>query len=259
MKVRILFLALVQLVACQVFGQYNHESRRWALSGVLGPGILSNVHTVPMSGANALVETSTGTKMGLARGLFAEYYIPNSNFSIKAGYDRENINIDKVNISFDMSNILVGGRYYYEIQSFHPYGGIDLMYNVGERHFDVDGSVSGDHTIVGQTFKGHVQAAGFTFAPVVGCDIQLFSSVALAVEYGYRLSPNAHVNEVRTYDRGWGSTQTTGNLNRHHISIGLKFSFPFHWSGSDSSSLFEGLLNTMVNDDTDYNRYHRRR
>lgn len=79
------------------------------------------------------------------------------------------------------------------------------------------------------------------FAPTVGFDLYIFSSVALTVDYSYNLGINSK-NEVYDGETNRSQLITKGNLNHHNLNFGIKITFPFHFNSDDADTLWESLF-----------------
>lgn len=126
-----------------------------------------------------------------------------------------------------------------------PFAGADAYFHIGSR--EEQGSVTSWGYRKGEWAKHYetaysVRTPRFSFAPVVGVDVYLLSCVALQLAYGYHVGVDSRF-EVNTKncqtDRIY-TTRTKGN--RHTLSMGLKLTFPFSFSDSDTSSLIDWIL-----------------
>lgn len=85
--------------------------------------------------------------------------------------------------------------------------------------------------------EGVAKAPRFSLGPVVGADIYLFSSVALQLEYSYRLGVDAPYRAHYTEGGSGRTTDYHGQMHRHALTVGLKLTFPFLWTCDDGYGL----------------------
>lgn len=111
----LIFLSYVGVVLAQ---NLDDQERRWAISGSWGGNW-------PIVTKNTL--SGKAVSAGHIHTLMLEYYIPYTRFSLKGGYTGEEIGLNP-GISASMSNLEIGGRYYFLPQRFaiQPYGGFLL-------------------------------------------------------------------------------------------------------------------------------------
>ena len=239
--------AMKRLVCILVLGLasmlYTHaqpdgSNLRWSIDG----GINSSIQTISSNDYPGNIKQA-----GLGWSFHAEYYLPDLPISVKAGYDREELALGGGDVSAQLNQFSLGGRWYilpahYIVQ---PFAGADAYFHIGSR--EEQGSVTSWGYRKGEWVKHYetaysVRIPRFCFAPVVGVDVYLLSCVALQLAYGYHVGVDSRF-EVNTKncqtDRIY-TTRTKGN--RHTLSMGLKLTFPFSFSDSDTSSLIDWIL-----------------
>ena len=96
----LIFLSYVGVVLAQ---NLDDQERRWAISGSWGGNW-------PIVTKNTL--SGKAVSAGHIHTLMLEYYIPYTRFSLKGGYTGEEIGLNP-GISASMSNLEIGGRYYF--------------------------------------------------------------------------------------------------------------------------------------------------
>lgn len=101
---------LFLLVSLSAVAQDEDSSPRWAIDGQVGGNITSKASS-PASGVPRLRALSTSCT-GLVTKLHVEYYLPKTNFSLKAGYEHEELTFLKGDASADLSQLMLGGRWY---------------------------------------------------------------------------------------------------------------------------------------------------
>ena len=127
----LIFLSYVGVVLAQ---NLDDQERRWAISGSWGGNW-------PIVTKNTL--SGKAVSAGHIHTLMLEYYIPYTRFSLKGGYTGEEIGLNP-GISASMSNLEIGGRYYFLPQRFaiQPYGGLSTGWNLSPRRQEGMGSSS---------------------------------------------------------------------------------------------------------------------
>lgn len=227
-------------------------ARRWAIDAQIGgnatPGASSSNADVPRYRAGS------SSNSGLVTKFHVEYYLPKSRFSLKAGYEHEELNFLKGDGGQDLDQLMLGGRWYPAPAKWkiNPYVGADVLYafTADRGPFERSASLSwSENTLSEKTYSygvhGMAKGPRFSLGPIVGADIYLFSSVALQVEYGYRFGIDAPYRVRYTEEGSSRSSEYHGQMHRHVFSVGLKVTFPFHWTRDDWSGLLDGLLYNM--------------
>ena len=96
-------LILLSYVGVVLAQNLDDQERRWAISGSWGGNW-------PIVTKNTL--SGKAVSAGHIHTLMLEYYIPYTRFSLKGGYTGEEIGLNP-GISASMSNLEIGGRYYF--------------------------------------------------------------------------------------------------------------------------------------------------
>ncbi len=229
-------------VGANVSAQDGDEGvRQWAIDAHVGGNITPNA-----SSPNTLVpryRMGSSANSGLVTKVHAEYYLPKSRFSLKAGYEHEELNFLKGDGGQDLDQLMLGGRWYPAPARWKvaPYVGADVLYafSADRGPFEMSSHMSWADNNLSQTSysysaEGVAKAPRFSLGPVVGADIYLFSSVALQLEYGYRFGIDAPYRVRYTEDGSSRTSDYHGQMHRHVLSVGLKITFPFHWTSDDS-------------------------
>lgn len=215
----------------------DEASRRWA---VIAGMSLSGSTTARYDRASSLSEkpSTFGSPMG---NVLLEYYIPRTHFSVVGGYNAETLEWYGSDVSATMHNVVLGARYYPLSTRFaiQPYAALLANTNVSSRK---------EHTWMGCTGGGYSYERNYTIscprlsiAPAVGFDCYIFSSLALEFQYGFPLAIDGKAHIATTYDGEAGVYRLKSNMHRHNIQIGLKATFPFHFTSTDGNSLFKLL------------------
>lgn len=238
-----IFLLLVPLEAP---AQDADSERRWALDGALGPVKLTNLHTMGQSINSSLPSVKTG----LMTSLHAEYFILASHFSLTAGYEKEELNYQGQDLSANLQQAMLGGRWYPAPKEWmvQPYIGLDAFCNLGSTRQTI--TMNSSATPVSKAYErtGIIRLPRFSMAPVVGVDLYILSSVALQVTYSYRMGINSHADIRSRYTDSSATSLSHGSIHRHALAFGLKFTFPFSFTIKDA----DNLLNLLMGDDDDY-------
>ncbi|HEY9551784.1 MAG TPA: hypothetical protein VIQ97_05825 [Prevotella sp.] len=224
----------------------DENPRRWAVDAQIGGNMLVKSHTEGVGISSSMAGVPSGNT-GLFTKLHAEFYLPNTPFSVKGGYEHEEINAMGGDVSADFDELMLGGRYYplYKTVPIQPYVGVDALWNLNggkdemlsmNAHFG-DGSLD-------YTRTGMLRQPRLSFAPVVGADLYVLSCVAFQVEYGFRMAVNSSMDVTSSYVSGRRSYHTTGRLHRHTLTVGIKATFPFSFSRRDGVNLIDYILGT---------------
>lgn len=101
--------------------------RVWAIDAHIGGGFYQNAHH---TGAEVPKYHFGSTQnIGMLTKFHAEYYLPNTNFSLKAGYEHEEVTFLKGEAAYDMNQLMLGGRWYVAPTDWwvQPYMGLDML------------------------------------------------------------------------------------------------------------------------------------
>lgn len=228
-------LALLMLLMCPTLLFAQNEERRWAIDGFIGPTFIKD---------KTDITDPFGQRNGLAKYFGAEYYIPNTHFSARLGYQSESLYLGKQLIQAEQSTVNISGRYYPlpEHWFFQPHAGLGMNFLVSS-----DNSKEGYESLNGLTtsYTADIHSPRVAFTPTIGFDLYLLSSVALFVDYSYNLGIN------NKYSVSWAQNYTmpqtvTGNLNHHNLNIGLKVTFPFHFTSHDGSTMLQSIIGSLI-------------
>ncbi|MCI6161196.1 MAG: hypothetical protein PUH24_00040 [Prevotellaceae bacterium] len=245
MERTVLFIGLLFCAVSNVWAQDEGEyPRRFAIDGQIGA-------TVSPKGKTDIVEEPIyhygypkGQTSALLSKFHVECYLPQTHFSLKAGYEHEELGFMKNDISYDMHQLMAGGRYYPAPNEWlvQPYGGVDVLWNCNSscnRMVSSMTSISAN----GERYErsGIAKAPHFSIGPVVGADIYLFTCIALQLEYGYRWGLGSYVDVSSKYNGDKNIYHTHTHMNRHVLTMGLKVTFPFTFTSRDGMGLVEFL------------------
>lgn len=238
---RLLSLTILLLVCISSFSQGDDE-RKWALDFQLGGAIPTKSTTEVINKNSSSDVVVPSNRSGLMTKLHLEYYIPDKPFSVKAGYEHEEINFIGGDIESDLNQLMLGGRCYLGNSDcvILPYLGLDTYWNVGSRYSDVDMFFSSANSIDNYTRKGYVRQPFFSVAPVVGADIYLLPCLAFQVEYGFRIGIDSKVSVDTKYVSQNMEYHTKSYFNRSALTIGLKLTFPIDFNSKN------GLINEIM-------------
>ena len=243
-------VALLLSVGANVSAQDGDEgARRWAIDAQVGGNIIPAASSSHADVPRYRIGSSANS--GLVTKVRAEYYLSKSRFSLKAGYEHEELNFLKGDGGQDLDQLMLGTRWYPAPARWKvaPYVGADVLYafSADRGPFGMSSQMSWSDNNLSQTSYSYVaegvaKAPRFSLGPIVGVDIYLFSSVALQLEYGYRFGIDAPYRAHYTEDGSSRTSDYHGQMHRHVLSVGLKVTFPFHWTSDDWGGLLDGML-----------------
>lgn len=218
--------------------RYTESERRWSLQGTIGPAISV------LSQHPSHHKSTTGFTVALG----VEYYLPESRFSLKAGYLSEEIDLTS-SVQKNLTQLELGGRYYMFAEHFwvQAYGGLSAAWNFASR--TESGVIEHSHynMITGKgklTRREHydLKSPRLSLMPGIGLEIPLLSCLMLTVEYQFRMGLGAnHTVE----DRSFAPVRTDyirAKGFRHGLNFGLKIDFPFTLTQGDGDTIFDWIF-----------------
>ena len=223
----------------------DEGARTFGIDGQIGGAASPHVRTAT-NGAYAIPE-KVGSGYGMLSKLRVEYYLPNTPLSLKAGYEHEEWNFLDTNLGDDMAIFSLGGRCYPGRKSWfvQPYIGLDALYNFngGSRVFSRE--LNNDR--YGRVrYDGMAHIPRFSLAPIAGVDLYLFSCIAIQLEYSCRMGfSKASVIQAK-YNHLSEPFEIRLRPIRHGFNIGLKVTFPFHFTEKDGQKVVDGLLDDLL-------------
>jgi len=223
----------------------DDAARAFGIDGQIGGAASPHVRTTT-NGAYAIPE-KVGSGYGMLSKLRVEYYLPNTPLSLKAGYEHEEWNFLDTNLGDDMAIFSLGGRCYPGRKSWfvQPYIGLDALYNFngGSRVFSWE--LNNDR--YGRVrYDGMAHIPRFSLAPIAGVDLYLFSCIAIQLEYSCRMGfSKASVIQAK-YNHLAEPFEIRLRPIRHGFNIGLKVTFPFHFTEKDGQKVVDGLLDDLL-------------
>ena len=234
----IALLAMTAVSALAATGSDDDDTpRRWAVTVGMG-----------LSCPTATNDAQQGTVFGKAASfgspgfsIQVERYLVGGRFSIVGGYASESVEFFNGDVTATMHNITAGARYYplSQLCAVQPYAQLTALVNVG------DASQSGSLTCSGtDNYRRDysVSCPRVSVMPVVGADVYILSSLALELQYGYALAVDGKVHISTTPSGQTAPDLARSNMHRHSVTIGLKLSFPFRLSESDTDSIIDALF-----------------
>ncbi len=226
-------------------GEYKDDSQaRWAIDAHIGGNATIGAHR---SGGNApLFRMGAASQTGMLTSLHAEYYIPNSQWSVKAGYEHEEISYLKGDANSDLNQLMAGGRWRPAPTDWwvQPYVGADVLWAIDAGRDDLASDITMPQEGYQYHIGGQTRTPRFSAGPVLGADVYIFSHIALQAQYGFRLGFGSHNHAVYTDNKEATPTVYHGQIHRHVLSVGLKVDFPFHFTEGDSRGLLQGILDS---------------
>lgn len=234
------FLFVLLTIALDVSAQDKltpEYDRSWAVDFQVG-GAIAGGSSVQGSDL-PLQRVGSSSNSGLLTKLHLEKYLGNGHYSVKAGYEHEEINALEGDFSSDFSELSLGGRWYPAPNEWvvQPYAGADMLWNFNAGHGPFSTWAStGSYEY---SMEGYSRTPHFSIGPVVGADLYIFSCIAVQVEYGYRWAINARADGHYAEGSSSRTAFRHARLHRHALSIGLKVTFPFSINQHDSNSLLD--------------------
>lgn len=219
----LLFFTLSQAIHAQ------NENKKWAL-GYSG-GVLVNP-----------VLTSNPSDVSLGRGsssfmITGEYCLP-KKWNLQAGYFRTEVSYGDGDRT--MEGLQLGTKKYFINPNFviQPYasGGIQINWS--------DHIERTDFTYEDYTRKQWTKNPRVAFAPGIGADIYILSSVAFVIEYNFNMGINSKTTlEVSPRQNQSYTLKDKGMY--HYLGLGVKVTFPFRITQNDGMNLIN-ILSEML-------------
>ena len=241
---KVLLAIALLLVALAVKAQ-DEPVRTFAIDGQIGGASSPYVKTITKG--QYLIPERVGSGYGMISKLRLEYYLPYTPLSLKAGYEHEEWNFLDTNLGDDMAIFSLGGRCYpgRKLWFVQPYIGLDALYNFngGSRVFSWE--LNNDR--YGRVrYDGMAHIPRFSLAPIAGVDLYLFSCIAIQLEYSCRMGfSKASVIQAK-YNHLSEPFEIRLRPIRHGFNIGLKVTFPFHFTEKDGQKVVDGLLDDLL-------------
>ena len=241
---RTIWMLLTLFMSLTVKAQ-DEGARTFGIDGQIGGAASPHVRTTT-NGAYTIPE-KVGSGYGMLSKLRVEYYLPNTPLSLKAGYEHEEWNFLDTSLGDDMAIFSLGGRCYPGRKSWfvQPYIGLDVLYNFngGSRVFSWE--LNNDR--YGRVrYDGMAHIPRFSLAPIAGVDLYLFSCIAIQLEYSCRMGfSKASVIQAK-YNHLSEPFEIRLRPIRHGFNIGLKVTFPFHFTEKDGQKVVDGLLDDLL-------------
>ncbi len=228
------FTVILAAIMLPSFSFAQDEDRRWALEGNIGPTFIKDKTNI----------SGPGAKNGHATYFGAEYYIPDTHFSARVGYQSESLFLGTDLITAEQNTVNLGGKWYpgaayWKVQ---PHLGLSTHILVSQ-----DNSVEGWQGINGEqtSYVADIHSPRFALSPSLGVDLYFLTSVALTADFSYSIGINGR------YDFDYSNNNNKpihvhGNLNHANLQLGLKITFPFRFTRADGSSLPDGLFELLL-------------
>lgn len=127
----LIVLALLLCLSRPVAIAQDDDSRRWAIDFRLSP--VKPVVSLNETPDKYYDPLKAGGGPNFSAHL--EYFIPQTGFSVVGGYDHEVMDFYSGDVSADLSQIMLGGRWYFLSKScpLQPYLGVSTFWNVAGR------------------------------------------------------------------------------------------------------------------------------
>ncbi|MDL2277873.1 hypothetical protein LJC57_04695 [Parabacteroides sp. OttesenSCG-928-G07] len=241
-KIRLLVLFFMLFVSGVTFAQ--EIDRKWGLSytgSVLGKPVLT---------ANPSNVSTGGGSSGFT--LTGDYYLPKL-WALQAGYFRTDLSYGDGERT--MEGLQVGVKKYFINPDFiiQPYLSATSQIN-WSRHTEHT-----DFEYEGYSRRQITRNPRISFAPGVGLELYLFSSVAFVAAYKFHMGiSSSTMVEVASHNEIPYLLKDKGMY--HDLSLGVKVTFPFHFSGTDGMNLLTLILDMFGTalERHNYERYYYR-
>ena len=232
---------LLSMAVLPAMAQREHGFPKWGVGGTFGSAI-SAPPGVEGQGPKAV------PKGGACYGLYAEYYMPFSPFSLRAGWDGENLDYFDIGGDSDLSQLSIGARYYPAPATWavQPRLGADLLYTMGRVTTPMKAARENMGTGEFTERQGVFRDPFVSLSPTVGIELRTFSSLSFTIDYAYRIGVGSKIDVESKSNMPPGGYRMKGAMNRHCISIGMKADFPFRWETEDSGNLVEGIIELII-------------
>ncbi len=210
--------------------------RRWSVIAGMNiscPAVAS--HDEPQ-GTSAKAASFGSPEMSM----MLEYWLSNRHFSIVGGYNAETLEWYGSDVSATMRNIALGARYYplSTACAIQPYAALMTYTNVGTaKEKSWMGFTGSDRVSYERNYT--IDYPRLSVAPSVGFDCYILSSLALEFQYGFPLAIDGKTRISSTYGTEQTAYPMRSNMHRHNFQIGMKATFPFHFTTKDGNSLFD--------------------
>lgn len=233
-----LWVACCMLTAKMIAQKHDSKEHRWAVSLHVNANWLQAVKNEYPSSAR---------QMGMGWKLIAEYYLPDSPFSLKAGYDSESFEVFSSTLSASLKQIFVGGRYYVPVSGFpiKPFVGADALLTVNALNHSgrlEEWEYRGNQLMLATQRDFNAHCPRFSLAPQLGIDIYFLSFMAFQLEYGFRIGTSSHFTVHSQSIRAGKTYETRFKGMRHVLSIGIKMNFPLRWNQNDTETVIDWIL-----------------
>lgn len=210
--------------------QAQSDESRWAIH------YTTNILTSPMPASHSASVPNNGEFGGFS--VMGEYDFA-EKWAAELGYFLTEVNYNRQVRT--MEGLQCGVKRYFlnERIFFQPYLSVRGQVN-WRRRFEQVGERMNDSYIVEHRYRNPL----ISFAPGVGADIYLFSSVALTIRYDFMMGIDSRTTiEGRTQDNPSFYYHDKGVY--HQLGLGVKVTFPFHFSEQDGESLLYLLLDML--------------
>lgn len=219
----IFFLAFITGISASA----QNDIRSWAIDATIGPTIIKS-------------NDALGVDNGVVLNLGVEYYIPDSHFCAKFGYQSETINLLAQDIQANHSQFALGGRWYPAPEKWmiQPRLGVDMDLLLSSDNTSAVSIISSPYTF---SYAASIRSPKVVFVPTAGLDLYIFSSVAFSIDYSYSIGFNSRY-KIYKGTSNKSPLISKGNLNHSNLNFGVKVVFPFRFNSDDARGLIQSLF-----------------
>ncbi len=235
-KQAILSAAIAATTVSSYANDGDDSPRRWAVIA----GMNISCPTVSSHDAPQGISGKVASFSSPETSVMLEYWLANRHFSILGGYNAETVEWYGCDVSATMHNIALGARYYplSTACAIQPYTALMTYTNVGSAHEKSWMGFTGGNGVSYERVYT-IACPRLSVAPAVGFDCYILSSLALEFQYAFPLAIDGKTRINSTYGTEQTAYPMHSNMHRHNFQIGLKATFPFHFTTKDGNNIFD--------------------
>lgn len=235
-KLRTAIVLVFMLVVAVQDSSAQNEYCRWSVETNIGPTFINN---------KTPYRDAFGMDNGVATYFGAEYFIPESHFSARLGYKKDELNLLGQEVQAEYSQVSVGGRWYpcKEEWFVQPYAGMNANVTVAsDNGSHVQGWYCGEPYY---DFEYDIKSPLVSFSPTVGFDLYVLSSLAFTMNYSYEVGLGSRYKIYDCLDT-LAPLVAKGNLNHGSLNFGVKVTFPFRFTDDDGRILLISTIASLI-------------
>lgn len=234
-KIRAVALAFLLVFMVQGVCAQN-ELRRWAVEANIGPTYINK---------KTHYKDVFGMDNGNVTSFAAEYFVPDSHYSARVEYKKNELNLMGQQVQASFNQVSVGGRWYpcKEEWFVQPYAGLNANVTVAsDNGSHVQGWYCGEPYY---DFEYDIKSPLVSFSPTVGFDLYVLSSLAFTMNYSYEVGLGSRYKIYDCLDT-LAPLVAKGNLNHGSLNFGVKVTFPFRFTDDDGRILLISTIASLI-------------